>query len=152
MKCMCMFDTRSFICVSKMIHAVLTTCIKNYTHCWACQSTNNSKEIIDKDAILKHLLYYCLCRKLSSVPDFDLQFSHIKDRWSQIGCSMGEGAVSSILRAQSPGVRVVYTHARFVIAEVVAPLSVPSSAVQIWTPENKWTRLNYLTAILYRAI
>ena len=48
----------------------------------------------------------------------------------KVVCPVGEGAVGPVLDAVAAVVRVVDAHARLVVLEVVAPLSVPGGAVE----------------------
>ncbi len=48
----------------------------------------------------------------------------------EVVCPVREGAVRPVLDAVASVVRVVDAHARLVVLEVVAPLSVPGGAVE----------------------
>ena len=58
-------------------------------------------------------------------------------RGPQVVGAVGEGAVGAVLDAVAAVVGVVDAHAGLVVAEVVAPLRVPGSSVQEWTPRGR---------------
>jgi len=58
-----------------------------------------------------------------------LQLFYIIDRWALVLHSVGKGAVKSVLDAVPAAVGVVDAHACLIVAQVVAPLGVASSAV-----------------------